>query len=64
MREKVDTLQVKTAVSGYGYISRISGRSITSQAIAPISCIDTIPVKKRFNLKKHPTDVGQNENEH
>lgn len=37
IKENVDTLQVSTAVKGYGYISLISGLSMTSQAIAPIS---------------------------
>lgn len=35
--EKVETRQVSTAVSGYGWISFVSGGSMINQAIAPIS---------------------------
>lgn len=51
IKANVDTLHVKTAVKAYGYISLMSGRSITNQTIAPISWMDTIAEKKLFILK-------------
>lgn len=42
--ENVETLQVRTAVNGYGWISFTSGRSMTNQAMAPTSCTKTMPV--------------------
>lgn len=45
INENVDTRHVNTAVNGYGYISCMSGLSITNHTIAPANCTDTIPKK-------------------
>lgn len=41
--ENVDTLQVRTAVNGYGWISLTSGLSIINHTMAPTSWTNTMP---------------------
>jgi len=45
INENVDTRHVSTADSGYGWISVVSGGSITNQAIVPMSWTAVIPAQ-------------------
>lgn len=45
IKENVETRHVNTAESGYGWISVVSGGSIISQTMAPISWTAVIPTK-------------------